>query len=80
MLDLRGTVVPVIDLRRLFGLPSGFDGLTVTVVLGVGGQTVGAVADAVADVVALRAEDISPVPGMPAQGAARHINGLGMVR
>lgn len=52
---LRGVIVPIVDLRCRFGLDAAYNTDTVTVVLGVGGRTVGAVVDSVSDVAALTA-------------------------
>lgn len=81
VLNLRGHIVPVMDLRHLFGLPSIEPGpSTVTIVLNLGGQTVGVVADAVNDVVELRANDIKPTPGFSGAVNADHITGIATLR
>ena len=66
VINLRGTVVPIIDLRQRFGLESvEFGPLTVVIVLKIQGsreQTVGIVVDAVSDVYHVTAESINPPP------------------
>ena len=63
VLNLRGTIVPVHDLRARFGGP-----LTeatenhVVVIATVGDQTIGILVDAVSDIVSVSDEDIRPVP------------------
>jgi purine-binding chemotaxis protein CheW len=53
VINLRGTVVPVFDLRLRFGLGTAvFDRLTVTIIVVVGGRYVGIVADEVSKVMA----------------------------
>ena len=74
--NLRGVIVPIVDLRCRFGLDAAYNTDTVTVVLGVGGRTVGAVVDSVSDVVALTAGEIKPVPAFSGAVDAGHITGI----
>ncbi len=80
VLNLRGVIVPVVDLRLHLGVEPRFDALTVTVVLNVGGSTIGAVVDSVADVVALPAAQIRPAPEFSGLFDAQCINGIGCTR
>lgn len=81
VLNLRGKIVPVVDMHQLFGMPPMKTGAsTVTIVLNLGSQTVGVVADAVNDVVALREQDIKPAPGFSGAIKASHITGIGTLR
>lgn len=81
VLNLRGNIVPVMDLRQLFGLPAiEPSASTVTIVLNLGGQTVGVVADAVNDVVELREQDIKPAPGFSGAIKSDHITGIATLR
>jgi len=71
VMNLRGTIVPVIDLRVKFGVPDAGDSrFTVIVLVSVGGKIVGMVVDAVDDVLSVPAAEIQPVPdlGTPAHG------------
>ena len=62
-MNLRGTVIPVLDMREKFGLARGeYDKFTVTVVVTVGARIVGLVVDAVSDVLNVTPADIVPVP------------------
>jgi purine-binding chemotaxis protein CheW len=80
VMNLRGTVVPVFDLRLKFGMSSkDYDRFTVIVVVNVGSRVVGLVVDAVSDVldIANRAIDTSPDLGASVdtsilQGIARN--------
>jgi len=74
--NLRGVIVPIVDLRSRLALDAAFDSGTVTVVLNVGGCTVGAVVDAVSDVVQLRADDVAPAPAFNGSVADTHIQGI----
>ena len=63
VINLRGAIVPVIDLRTKFALPvSDDDSRSVVVVLHLGARVIGAVVDAVSDVVRLRASEVKPAP------------------
>jgi purine-binding chemotaxis protein CheW len=74
--NLRGVIVPIVDLRASFGLATGFDAGTVTIVLNVASRTVGAVVDAVSDVLALAAGQIRPAPEFNSSIASKHITGI----
>ncbi|MET0519740.1 MAG: chemotaxis protein CheW [Burkholderiaceae bacterium] len=66
VIDLRGEIVPLLDLRRRFALhPARFDGATVTIVVQVDGRRVGAVADQVNEVLNLAPGQIHPLPPLP---------------
>jgi purine-binding chemotaxis protein CheW len=78
VVNLRGIIVPVIDLRIRFGLPDPrYDGTTVVVVLRIGGRLIGAVVDGVSDVVRLGASEVSAAPELGGVVDASFISGLG---
>jgi purine-binding chemotaxis protein CheW len=67
VLNLRGTVVPVVDLRTKFNLPeTEYDRFTVIVVVTVGKKVVGLVVDAVSDVLGIAPGDVEPAPDLGA--------------
>lgn len=69
VINLRGVIVPVVDLRLcLRTSDAGRDEDTVTIVLDLGERVMGTVVDAVSDVLSLQPSDIRPVPdvGRPA--------------
>lgn len=76
VMNLRGVIVPIMDLRRLLGLPAENGMNTVTVIVIVAGRTVGLVVDSVSDVVALGPEQIQPRPALGAQVDTDFIVGL----
>jgi purine-binding chemotaxis protein CheW len=81
VLNLRGVIVPVVDLRLRFHLAqASFDEATVTVILNFRGRVVGAVVDAVSDVTGLTREQIKPVPEFSNPAAAGYIIGMGVQR
>jgi purine-binding chemotaxis protein CheW len=77
VVNLRGRVIPVINLRTRFGLPDGERGrATRIVVLEAGGQTVGALVDAVSEVLRIPRDAIEP-PGATLQGPeTAHLRGI----
>lgn len=79
VLNLRGTIVPIVDLRCRLGLAARYDNDTVTVVSNLMGRTVGVVVDSVNDVVALTAEDVRPAPEFGGPMDTRHITGIATV-
>jgi purine-binding chemotaxis protein CheW len=77
VIDLRGTIVPIVDLRARF-----HHGLTeatpthVIIVVAVGEMMVGLLADAVVDIVSVSASAIQPVPDTEHGGHAKFLAGL----
>lgn len=78
--NLRGVIVPIVDLRIRYGLEAHFDAATVTIVLNVGSNTVGAVVDAVIDVQALSPDQIEPAPDFGGALDAAHVVGIATVQ
>jgi purine-binding chemotaxis protein CheW len=63
VIDLRGVVVPIVDLRLKLNTPSAeYNDFTVVIVLNVKSVVVGVVVDAVSDVVPLKHDSIKPAP------------------
>ncbi|GAB4477789.1 MAG: chemotaxis protein CheW [Burkholderiaceae bacterium] len=80
VVNLRGVIVPIVDLRIKFGLAEArYDAFTVVIVLNVLGRVVGAVVDSVSDVLELAGEQIKPAPEFNALMDASYITGLGTV-
>lgn len=81
VLNLRGVIVPVADLRLKFNCESAaYTAATVVIVLNVKGRVVGAVVDSVSDVLALDADSIKPAPQMGASVDATYIMGMGCAK
>lgn len=77
VLNLRGVIVPVLDMRIKFGITDVvYNSQTVTIVLNIGERVVGMVVDAVSDVVALKAEEIRPAPEFSGNVATENVIGL----
>ncbi|MES1923805.1 chemotaxis protein CheW [Salinisphaera sp. T31B1] len=78
--NLRGEIVPIVDLRLKFGLGEArYDEQTVVIVLNIGERIVGVVVDSVSDVLGLSAEQIKPAPDFGAGLATDYLQGLGSV-
>ncbi len=80
VLNLRGTIVPIVDMRLKFGeAEPRYDGATVTIVLTIGSRVTAIVVDAVSDVLELTSDQIRPPPEVGGGVEATHIIGLGTV-
>jgi purine-binding chemotaxis protein CheW len=79
VLNLRGIVVPVIDLRERFGMEiKDHDQFTVIMILDVSGRIMGLVVDAVSDVITLNGEDVKPRPHFSTGISTEFIQGMGI--
>ena len=67
VINLRGSIVPIIDMRIKFklGTPT-YNAFTVVIILNIGARVVGMVVDGVSDVVTLTPQQIKPAPAMHA--------------
>jgi purine-binding chemotaxis protein CheW len=77
VIDLRGVIVPIVDMRMKFALPEAqYDAFTVVIILNVAHRVIGIVVDAVSDVVTFAADQIRPVPEFSATLDTQFIMGL----
>lgn len=80
VLNLRGVIVPVFDLRLRFGLPeTARDAFTVIIVVNIGGRLAGIVVDAVSDVINIGVEQQCAAPEYEGQQNREFIKGLAQV-
>ena len=80
VVNLRGIIVPIVDMRIKFGLGDAtYNELTVVIVLNIAGRVVGMVVDGVSDVIQLAAEQIRPAPDFSSSFDIKYITGLGTV-
>ena len=80
VINLRGIIVPIVDMRIKFGLGNiTYDELTVVIVLNIGKRVVGMVVDGVSDVLTLKPEQIKPAPEFGGTFDTRYLIGLGTV-
>jgi len=81
VVNLRGVIVPIIDLRLKLGCDTAeYNAFTVVVVLNVRGRVVGAVVDSVSDVLELGKDDIKPSPELNSAVDANFITGIGTLK
>jgi len=80
VINLRGTIVPIVDMRIRFrlGVPR-YDQFTVVIILNVAGRVLGMVVDGVSDVITLSAGQVKPAPEFGAALDTQYIIGLGTV-
>ncbi len=77
VINLRGNVIPILNLRRRFGLPErSANEATRIVVMNLHGRTVGVVVDGVSEVLRLTPEEISPPPASLAGVGKDYVLGL----
>jgi purine-binding chemotaxis protein CheW len=80
VVNLRGLIVPIVDLRIKFHLGKvTYDALTVVIILNLGGRIAGMVVDGVSDVMNLQANQIRAVPDIVASIDTKYITGLASV-
>jgi purine-binding chemotaxis protein CheW len=80
VINLRGTIVPIVDLRIRFGMPvAANEANPVTIILNIGRHVVGMVVDGVSDVVALKPGELRPAPALSGVVEAACIRGLAPV-
>ena len=78
--NLRGVIVPIVDLRLKFALDKAeYDHRTVVIVLNIGKRIVGAVVDDVSDVLMIDATDVRPAPDFGGAMSTEYIHGLASV-
>jgi purine-binding chemotaxis protein CheW len=77
VMNLRGTIIPVVDLRAKFAMMQAeYNQFTVIIVVTVGSKIMGLVVDAVSDVLNIPRTDIQDTPDFGAQVDAQFINGM----
>ena len=80
VVNLRGTIVPIVDMRIKFNLGTAeYTEFTVVIILNVAGRVVGMVVDSVSDVISLAPEQIRPAPDFSSSFDIGYITGLGTI-
>lgn len=81
VINLRGKVIPIIDLRRRFGLaPKAHDKNTRIIVIEINNVIVGFVVDAVSEVLRIPASTVEPPPPVVAGVESDYISGVGQLQ
>lgn len=76
VINLRGAIVPVVDMRITLNQPARYDATTGLVIIALGEQLVGLVVDAVCDVLELGQDDVKPPPELGSHVHASYLSGL----
>jgi purine-binding chemotaxis protein CheW len=80
VMNLRGTVVPVVDLRIRFNVGKAeYDATTIVIVMNIGRRTIGVVVDGVSDVVVLKSADLRPAPEIAGVLRAEYLQGVAIL-
>lgn len=80
VINLRGIIVPIIDMRIRFNVGRvTYDQFTVVIILNIGTRIIGIVVDSVSDVVALSPDTVKPPPEMGTALASNYLKGLATV-
>ena len=80
VINLRGIIVPVVDMRIKFNLGNPtYDQFTVVIILNISGRVVGMVVDSVSDVTTLTHDQIKPPPDMDTTFNSDYLIGLGTI-
>ena len=80
VVNLRGVIVPIVDMRLKFNLAqANYDSFTVVIVLNIGNRVMGMVVDAVSDVITLTPEQLRPVPDFNSAVASDHLLAIGSI-
>jgi len=80
VINLRGIIVPILDMRIKFSLGNvTYNNLTVVIILNVANRVVGMVVDGVSDVIALTPEQIKAAPEFSSSLDMEYITGMGTV-
>jgi purine-binding chemotaxis protein CheW len=78
VINLRGIIVPIVDMRIKFRLEApSYDQFTVVIILNIANRVMGMVVDSVSDVITLDAEQVRPAPEMGSLLDTEYLIGLG---
>ena len=81
VINLRGVIVPIVDMRLRFNLSDAqYNSFTVVIVMNIAGRTMGIVVDSVSDVLELAPDQIKAAPEFNGSIDSRHILGLGTLK
>jgi purine-binding chemotaxis protein CheW len=80
VINLRGIIVPIVDMRIKFHLGNvTYNNLTVVIILNVANRVLGMVVDGVSDVIALTSDQLKAAPEFSGAMDTQYITGLGTV-
>lgn len=80
VVNLRGVIVPIVDLRMRFDLPEiTYNSFTVVIVINVANRILGMVVDGVSDVISLKPDQLRPAPDFANAIGEDHVLAIGSV-
>jgi purine-binding chemotaxis protein CheW len=80
VINLRGIIVPIVDLRIKFNLGKiEYTPFTVVIILNIAGRVIGAVVDSVSDVLSLNSSQVRPAPDFSGSFDTKYILGLSSI-
>jgi len=80
VINLRGTIVPIVDMRLKFNVgEANYDAFTVVIILNIANRVVGIVVDSVSDVLTLEQNQIRPTPEFSGALDVSYVMGLGSI-
>ncbi|HNW09727.1 MAG TPA: chemotaxis protein CheW [Candidatus Rifleibacterium sp.] len=78
VINLRGNVIPVVDVRLRFHMqPRDYDDRTCVIVVNINDASIGLVVDSVKEVISILPDQISPAPSVSKGEVTRYIKGIG---
>ena len=80
VVNLRGVIVPIVDMRMRFNLPDvTYDSFTVVIVVNIANRIMGMVVDGVSDVITLTPEQLRPTPDFSTAIGEDHVLAIGSI-
>jgi purine-binding chemotaxis protein CheW len=80
VVNLRGVIVPIVDMRMRFNLPEvTYNSFTVVIVINVANRILGMVVDGVSDVISLKPEQLRPTPDFSTPIGEDHVLAIGSI-
>jgi purine-binding chemotaxis protein CheW len=80
VINLRGKVIPILDVRKRFHLPEvGYDDRTCIIVVTMLDTTIGMVVDEVSEVIDIPSDKVDPAPKTSKHTQSRYIQGIGKI-
>lgn len=80
VVNLRGVIVPIVDMRMRFNLPDvTYDSFTVVIVVNIANRIMGMVVDGVSDVITLKPDQLRPAPDFSTAIGEDHVLAIGSV-
>jgi purine-binding chemotaxis protein CheW len=80
VINLRGIIVPIVDMRIKFNLGNvEYNQFTIVIILNVAQRVIGMVVDGVSDVITLNADQVKPPPEFGSNLDTKYVTGIGTV-